>query len=290
MVEFATASILPAEDYERVAAAISFIESHRQQQPDLARVAHHVHLSESHFQKMFTRWAGVSPKRFLELLTLEDTKRRLATAQSLLSITLETGLSSPSRLHDLYIRFEAMTPATYRQGGEGLAIAYGFHPTRFGTALIATTERGICSLQFCHPGSTDTAINGLQQRWPRATFILDPSRTQPIQASLQGLPQAPTRPLSLFVKGTNFQIQVWRALLRLPFGSLATYQDIANDIGKPKAARAVGTAIGANPIGYLIPCHRVIRRTAELGGYRWGQLRKAAMVGWEASQQETQTP
>ncbi|MEM6518597.1 MAG: methylated-DNA--[protein]-cysteine S-methyltransferase [Cyanobacteria bacterium P01_C01_bin.70] len=276
-----------AVDYDRVAAAIAFIQAHRQQQPNLATIARHVHLNEYHLQKVFSRWAGVSPKRFLQLLTLEDTKRRLLTARSLLTVSLESGLSSPSRLHDLYMRFEAMTPADYRDGGSGLAIAYGLHPTRFGRALIATTDRGICQLQFYAPDESAVALDRLRAQWPQATVHYAPQQTQSISDRLnQSLAAPAEKALPLLVKGTNFQVQVWRALLELPPGGLATYQDIAERIGKPRAAQAVGTAIGANPVGYLIPCHRVIRATGDIGGYRWGTLRKTAMLGLEAAQLE----
>ncbi|WP_201279036.1 methylated-DNA--[protein]-cysteine S-methyltransferase [Leptolyngbya iicbica] len=274
-----------ASDYERVASAIAFIQSHHHHQPDLATIARHVHLSEHHFQKLFTRWAGVSPKRFVQLLTLENTKQRLTTTQSLLAVALDSGLSSPSRLHDLYVRFEAMTPADYRSGGAGLVISYGLHPTRFGTALIAQTDRGICNLLFCEPHDFRRDVDWLKQQWPQAEFQQQPEHTQSVADRLnQSLAGDNQQPLTVLVKGTNFQIQVWRALLTLPLGGLFTYQDIANRIDKPKAARAVGTAIGANPVGYLIPCHRVIRATGDIGGYRWGPLRKTVMLGWEAAQ------
>lgn len=274
-----------AADYDRVAAAIAFIQANWQQQPDLATIARQVHLNEQHFQRIFSRWAGVSPKRFLQLLTLEDTKQRLNTSRSLLTIALESGLSSSSRLHDLYVRFEAMTPADYRDGGRGLVIAYGLHPTHFGLALIAKTDRGICNLQFCDPDEFPAVIERLRTQWPNASWYEDVENTRAISDRLNAsLTMTSCQPLPLLVKGTNFQVQVWRALLALPMGSLATYQDIADRVGKPKAARAVGTAIGANPIGYLIPCHRVIRATGEVGGYRWGSLRKTAILGWEAAQ------
>jgi len=278
-----------ATDYDRIAAAIAFIHAQRQQQPDLAAISRHVHLSEHHFQKLFSRWAGISPKRFLQVLTLEATRQRLQTSRSLLAVTLESGLSSPSRLHDLYVRFEAMTPAEYRDGGKDLDLAYGLHPTRFGTALIATTDRGICNLQFCESDVPQLAHDWLRAQWPQASLHHLPERTQAVSDRLnQSLSSAENQPLPLLVRGTNFQTQVWRALLDLPLGSLATYQDIADRLGNPKAARAVGTAIGANPVGYLIPCHRVIRATGELGGYRWGPLRKMAMLGWEAGQLEAE--
>ena len=274
-----------ASDYERVASAIAFIQSHHHQQPDLATIARHVHLNEHHFQKLFTRWAGVSPKRFVQLLTLESTKQRLISTQSLLAVALDSGLSSPSRLHDLYVQFEAMTPADYRNGGAGLVISYGLHPTRFGTALIAQTKRGICSLQFCEPSDLMRDVDWLRQQWPQAELQQQPEQTQLVADHLnQSLKVDTQQPLTVLVKGTNFQTQVWRALLTLPPGCLFTYQEVANRIDRPKAARAVGTAIGANPVGYLIPCHRVIRATGEMGGYRWGSLRKTVMLGWEAAQ------
>ncbi|HEY9888972.1 MAG TPA: methylated-DNA--[protein]-cysteine S-methyltransferase [Candidatus Obscuribacterales bacterium] len=278
-------------DYETIAAVIEFIQSQRHQQPNLAAIAAHMHLSEGHLQKLFSRWAGVSPKRFLQLLTVEDAKRRLAASRSLLDVSLATGLSSPSRLHDWFVRLEAMTPGEFRAGGKSLAIAYGLHDTRFGCALIATTDRGICHLQFCEPEGQAAAVARLQQQWPQATLHPDPSGTQPISDRLNAAltpPAAP--PLSVLVQGTNFQVQVWRALLRLPGGSVTTYQAIAESIGKPQATRAVGTAIGANPVAYFIPCHRVIRRTGALGGYRWGLARKSALLAWEASQQKDSQP
>ncbi len=275
-----------SSDYERIAAAITFIQAHHDQQPDLATIARHINLNEHHCQKLFTRWAGVSPKRFVQLLTLESTKRRLATAQSLLSVALDSGLSSPSRLHDLYVRFEAMTPADYRAGGKGLIITYGCHPTRFGTALIAQTERGICNLQFYESDNLLDAADSLQRQWPQAELQQQPEQTQAIADRLNQSLATNGKPLAVLVKGTNFQIQVWRALLTLPPGGLATYQDIANQLGRPTAARAVGTAIGANPVGYFIPCHRVIRATGEIGGYHWGPLRKTMMLGWEAAQSQ----
>lgn len=275
-------------DFERIQAAIAFIHTHQREQPSLAAIAQHVHLSEHHFQKLFSRWAGISPKRFLQLLTVATVKRRLQESRSLLQLSLEAGLSSPSRLHDWFMRLEAMTPATYRAGGSGLQITYGIHPTLFGRTFVATTDRGVCNLQFMEAGDEAPMIAWLQTQWPQAAISRNQAGTQGISDRLNGILTNPLtnsieKPLSLLVRGTNFQVQVWRALIDLPFGSLVTYQDIATHIGKPTAARAVGTAIGANPIAYLIPCHRVIRGTGELGGYRWGLPRKSLMLGWEAS-------
>ena len=280
---------LNPDDYARIAEAIQFIQTHRHEQPDLATIAHHVHLSEHHFQRLFSRWAGVSPKRFWQYLTVEYAKHKLAESRSLLEVSLEAGLSSPSRLHALFVTLEAMSPGEYRADGEGLEIRYGIHATTFGEALIATTPKGICNVQFLDSEDIADAATWLKQRWHQADVIHDPAATEVVGDRLNQSLKAPNdKPLPLLVKGTNFQIQVWRALLSLPLGTVATYQDIANYIGKPRAVRAVGTAIGSNPVAYLIPCHRVIRSNGELGGYRWGLVRKSTILGWEASQlQET---
>ena len=276
-----------AEQYERVAAAIAFLQQHHQQQPSLAEIAKHVALSEYHFQRMFTQWAGISPKRFLQYLTVEHAKARLLDAQSLLNLSADVGLSSPSRLHDLFVTLEAMSPGEYRAGGRGLTLRYGTHDTWFGPVLIATTERGICSLHFLQSSSDSRtqAAALLAEQWPNATRIYDEAATEsPCRAIFEVGKVTQPQPLTVLVKGTNFQIQVWRALLTVPLGTVTTYSAIASLIDSPKAVRAVGTAIGRNPIGYLIPCHRVIRGSGQLGGYRWGIERKAAILGWEASQ------
>ncbi len=279
------------EDYERVKAAIAFINAHQHEHPDLTTIARHVHLSDYHFQRLFSRWAGVSPKRFLQVLTVEAAKQRLQASQALLQVTLATGLSSPSRLHDWFIHLEAMSPADYRDGGRGLTITYGIHPTRFGWCLIASTERGICNLQFLETPDEQAAVAWLRDQWPAAVLKVDATASQAIRDRLTHLMTGATdRPLSLQVKGTNFQVQVWRALIQLPFGSLATYQSIATAIGQPQANRAVGTAIGRNPIAYVIPCHRVIRSTGQLGGYRWGLPRKAVILSQEAQQVNDDQP
>ncbi|MGF1523960.1 MAG: methylated-DNA--[protein]-cysteine S-methyltransferase [Leptolyngbyaceae cyanobacterium] len=276
---------LNSDDYARIAKAIQFIRSHRHEQPDLATIANHVHLSENHFQRLFSRWAGVSPKRFLQYLTVEYAKSKLTESRSLLDVSLDAGLSSPGRLHSLFVTLEAMSPGEYRADGEGLVIRYGIHATAFGKVLIATTPKGICNVQFLDAEAFADTRAWLQQRWEQAEVIHDPSTTEAVSDRLnQSLAAPANKPLPLLVKGTNFQIQVWRALLSLPFGSLATYQDIANHIGNPRAVRAVGTAIGVNPVAYFIPCHRVIRSNGELGGYRWGLTRKSTILGWEASQ------
>ena len=271
------------KDYERISHAISYLQKHASSQPDLATVARRVNLSEYHFQRLFLRWAGVSPKRFLQHLTLEDAKARMAHSENLLDVVSGTGLSGPGRLHDLFVRIEAMTPGEYKAGGAGLDIAYGFHESPFGRALIAFTQRGICALRFVEEMAERDARGLLRHEWSAARTSPDPMTARELGTRIfdpfQGLPH---KPLALLVRGTNFQLQVWRALLEMPLGALTTYGTIAARIGHPRAARAVGTAIGANPIAYLIPCHRVIRESGHLGGYRWGVTRKAAMLGWEA--------
>ncbi len=277
-------SDIDAEGYDRIVRAIAFMRQHRQLQPDLATVAQAIGLSEYHFQRLFTQWAGISPKRFLQYLTIEYAKTRINQTKNLLDLTLDVGLSSPGRLHDLFVNLEAMSPGEYKAGGAGLQIRYGVHDTPFGKALIARTDRGICNLHFCDVTAEVTPEQVLRQSWSKAEIIHDPQITQPLQAQIFAAATFnDPKPLTLIVKGTNFQIQVWRALLKVPFGGMTTYQTIAAMIGRPTASRAVGNAVGSNPVGYLIPCHRVLRESGELGGYRWGLERKTAVLGWEAS-------
>jgi AraC family transcriptional regulator of adaptative response/methylated-DNA-[protein]-cysteine methyltransferase len=273
-----------SEDYNRIAQAIAFMRQHHLNQPDLATVAQHIGLSEYHFQRRFTQWAGISPKRFLQYLTVEYAKARINQTKSMLDLALDTGLSSPGRLHDLFVNLEAMSPGEFKTAGAGLQIRYGMHETPFGKALIATTARGICNVYFLAGADESTAEQMLQQAWPKATIIHDQQATQPLHDLIfNSTVSGDRKSLTLLVKGTNFQIQIWRALLSIPFGGITTYQGIAELVGRPTAARAVGNAIGSNPVAYLIPCHRVIRESGELGGYRWGLERKTAILGWEAS-------
>ncbi len=272
-----------SRDYQRIARTITWLQSQTAAQPDLADVARHAGLSTAHFQRLFTRWAGVSPKRFLQYLTVEDAKRRLGDTRNTLDLAADVGLSGSGRLHDLFVTMEAMSPGEARQHGAGLDIRYGMHDTRFGPALIGATVRGVCALHFLDDGSTGPDV--LRKTWPQARLQHDPAATAVIARRIFApLAAAPRQPLSLLVKGTNFQIQVWRALLALPAGAVTTYGDLARALAMPAAARAVGTAIGTNSIAYLIPCHRVIRATGTLTGYRWGPERKAAMLAWEAAQ------
>jgi AraC family transcriptional regulator of adaptative response/methylated-DNA-[protein]-cysteine methyltransferase len=276
-------------EYTRIEKAIRFLDAHRQGQPSLADVARHVGLSESHFQRMFTRWAGISPKRFLQHRTAQVVKRLLRERRSVLDVSYEAGLSGSGRLHDLLVNAEAVTPGEYQRAGGGVVVRYGFHPSPFGECLIAVTPRGVCHLAFVHPVSRHHALERLRRDWPRAELVPDQSTTRAAAARAFPLPGASRLPaLELHVKGTNFQLKVWEALLRVPDGAVTTYGELAASVGNPRAARAVGTAVGSNPISYLIPCHRVIRSTGELGGYAWGPDRKRVMLALETVRGEEQ--
>jgi AraC family transcriptional regulator of adaptative response/methylated-DNA-[protein]-cysteine methyltransferase len=269
-------------DYARVERAIRFIEAHRLDQPELDAVAEAMGLSPCHAQRVFTRWVGVSPKRFLGLLTVEHAKTALGARASVLDTAYAVGLSGPSRLHDLFVTYEALTPGEYKAQGAGITLRWGVHPTPFGEALLAATERGLARLAFIAPDGLDDAQAELREAWPASALVRDQDATG------AWLPRifpdwASAEPLPLLVKGTPFQTQVWRALLRIPTGATMTYGQLAAALGRPGAARAVGTACKVNPIAFLIPCHRVIRETGALGGYRWGLVRKRAMLAWEAA-------
>jgi AraC family transcriptional regulator of adaptative response/methylated-DNA-[protein]-cysteine methyltransferase len=276
-------------DYARIERAIRFLDAHRAAnratQPTLADVAADVGLSEAHFQKLFTRWAGISPKRFVQYRTAEVVKRLLAEERSVLDVSFEAGLSGPGRLHDLVVNAEAVTPGELQRGGAGLTVRYGFHPTLFGDCLIAVTARGICHLAFVHPVSRDDALARLRTDWPKAELVQDQEETRSVAARAFPAPDSPRRAIALHVKGTNFQLKVWNALLQVGDGAVTTYGAIAQAIGSPGGARAVGGAVGANPISYLIPCHRVIRASGELGGYAWGPDRKRVMLALESSRE-----
>jgi AraC family transcriptional regulator of adaptative response/methylated-DNA-[protein]-cysteine methyltransferase len=266
-------------DYTRIEKAIRYLDAHRAEQPELAAVARHVGLSPAHFQRMFTRWAGISPKRFLQHRTAEIVKRLLRERRSVLDASYEAGLSGSSRLHDLIVNAEAVSPGEFKKAGEGLVVRYGFHPSPFGECLIAVTTRGICHLAFVNPVSRDAALERLRHDWPRAELRADQGATREVVARafpIGGRGKRP--PLSLHIKGTNFQLKVWEALLDIPDGGVTTYGDIAGSLHMPGASRAVGTAVGSNPVSWLIPCHRVIRSTGELGGYAWGIERKKVML------------
>lgn len=274
-----------SQDYQRIEKAIRYLEKHYQEQPSLEALAAHVGLSEFHFQRMFTRWAGISPKRFLQFLTKESAKRRLQESASLLQVAHQVGLSGPGRLHDLFIAAEAVTPGEYKSRGAGLDIRYGFHPTPFGECLIGVTERGICHLGFVE-ASREEALARLAMEWQKARLLEDEQATAFRVTPIFQIGSRPGTPLPIHLRGTNFQLKVWEALLSIPLGTVTTYEAIAQTIGHPRAVRAVGHAVAQNPIAVLIPCHRVIRKAGEFGAYRYGAARKMALIGWEASHQQ----
>ena len=284
---------MDTKDYIRIESALSFLSEHGQSQPTLADVAEHVGLSEHHLQRLFTRWAGISPKRFLQFQTVESAKSLLRDSRSVLDTTYSTGLSSGGRLHDLFVTLEAVTPGEFKSGGAGLTIATGFHDSPFGECLVAVTERGLCGLSFVVDGDRAAALAELSANWPGASFVEDQEATRStarrVFAAWDGQhwqPDGPDTadgdvtptPLSVLVRGTNFQVRVWEALLRIPPGAVATYEDVASALGRSGATRAVGSAIARNPVAYLIPCHRVIRKSGAFGGYHWGATRKVAML------------
>ena len=270
-----------SEDYLRIEQAILYLENHYKHQPELGEVAANLGLSEYHFQRLFTRWAGVSPKRFLQFLTKEGAKDLLNRSENLLDTTHQVGLSSLGRLHDLFVTAEAVTPGEYKSRGAGVTIRYGIHPTPFGKCLIATTERGICHLSFVQTSEGD-AIDQFVADWKQATMIEDHRSTVPLIEPIFDLRYSHRgKPLNVHLRGTNFQLKVWEALLQIPAGEVTTYAGIASRIGNPNATRAVGTAVGHNPIAVLIPCHRVIRKVGEFGNYRYGALRKKALLARE---------
>jgi AraC family transcriptional regulator, regulatory protein of adaptative response / methylated-DNA-[protein]-cysteine methyltransferase len=276
-------------NYQRVEKAIVYIRQHARQQPGLDEVAEHVSLSPYHFQRLFTDWAGVSPKKFLQFLSLNHAKTLLTHNRlSISEVADETGLSGTSRLHDLFVSIEAMTPAEYRDGGRALSIRYSTHETRFGRVVVATTDKGICDLQFIGTDAAGEAL--LRRHWPNARLV---PLTMPVHlaavaafASLTASEAAPTS-VRLHLKGTDFQLKVWEALLCIPDGKVAAYGDVARLAQTPTAVRAVGSAIGSNPVAYLIPCHRVIQKAGGLGGYAWGEARKAALLFSETVHSET---
>ena len=271
-----------SEDYLRIEQAIQYLEKNANTQPELSALASAVGLSEYHFQRIFSRWAGISPKRFLQFITKESAKGLLTQSENLLDTTYGVGLSSLGRLHDLFVSTEAVTPGQYKSGGAGLTIRYGLHDTPFGKTLIGTTERGICHLGFVGSSEGD-AIDTLVASWQQAKMIEDHKSTASLVEPIFDLSLRSNTPLHLHLRGTNFQLKVWEALLRIPPGAVTSYQGLAEQAGIPGASRAVGTALGRNPIAVLIPCHRVIRKLGDFGKYRYGSARKKALVGWEVA-------
>lgn len=271
-----------SDDYLRIEQAIMYLEKYANSQPGLSEIANAVGLSEYHFQRIFSRWTGISPKRFLQFITKEGAKELLSKSENLLDTTFGVGLSSLGRLHDLFITTEAVTPGEYKSGGAGLTIRYGLHDTPFGRSLIGQTRRGICHLGFVGSSEGD-AIDALFEDWQQAEMIENQVATAPLVQPIFDLEARANTPLHLFLRGTNFQLKVWEALLRIPAGAVTSYQGLAEQAGSPRASRAVGSALARNPIAVLIPCHRVIRKMGEFGNYRYGNVRKKALLGWEAA-------
>ncbi|MCB2228443.1 MAG: methylated-DNA--[protein]-cysteine S-methyltransferase [Desulfarculaceae bacterium] len=271
-------------DYQRIEQAIAYLEEHAPEQPSLSQTAAALRLSPFHFQRLFKRYAGVSPKRFLQFCTAQEARRLLGQSTPVLEAAFELGLSSPSRLHDLTLTVYALTPGEVALAGAGIEIRHGFHDTPFGRCLLGLSPRGVCWLSFGDAGDDKQALQDLARCWPKADLRRDQKATAPVVARIfQPQEDQAAAPLPLLLKGSNFQLQVWQALLRIPSGAFTTYGDLAQRLGRPGAARAVGNAAGANSIAYLIPCHRVLRSSGALGGYRWGMQRKKVMIAREAA-------
>jgi AraC family transcriptional regulator of adaptative response/methylated-DNA-[protein]-cysteine methyltransferase len=270
-------------DYNRIAEAIAYLKQNYKNQPTLEQAAEHVHLSPFHFQRMFKDWAGVTPKQFLQYLSIEHAKTILKDKQaSLFDTALDTGLSGTGRLHDLFIKVEGMTPGEYKNGGEQLTINYSFAESPFGTIMVASTNKGICYMAFVD-GSNDEAFARLHQQFPNATYQQFVDAVQQNAIFIFTQDWSKLSDIKLHLKGTPFQLKVWETLLKVPMGGLITYNGLAGNLQNPNASRAVGSAVGANPVAFLIPCHRVIKSTGETGQYHWGSQRKSAMIGWEAA-------
>ncbi|HWL30923.1 MAG TPA: bifunctional helix-turn-helix domain-containing protein/methylated-DNA--[protein]-cysteine S-methyltransferase [Xanthobacteraceae bacterium] len=272
-----------AADYDVIRRAIAHIKGNWRAQPEIEEIAEASGVTPTELHHLFRRWAGLTPKAFLQALTLDSARQLLRNSASVLDATYEVGLSGPGRLHDLFVTHEAMSPGEWKSGGEGLTIRYGFHPSLFGTALVMTTDRGLCGLAFADFGQERAALEDMRRRWPRAQAVEDSASTAPLAARIfdRNLWRA-DRPLRVVLIGTDFEVRVWETLMRIPMGRAITYSDLAGTIGKPAAARAVGAAVGKNPISFVVPCHRVMGKSGELTGYHWGLTRKRAMLGWEA--------
>ena len=281
------ADITPeGSDYETIRQVIELISEEYRDQPSLDAIAARIGRSPTQLQKTFTRWAGLSPKAFLQAVTLDHAKRLLRQdGLPLLEASIEVGLSGPGRLHDLFVTHEAMSPGEWKARGKGLTIRYGFHPSPFGIALVMATERGLAGMAFTDPGEEQAALDDMMGRWRNATYIEDSAATAPYAArSFEPGRWTCEQPLRVVLIGTDFQVKVWESLLKIPLGKAVTYSDIAADIGQPTAMRAVGAAVGANPVSFVVPCHRALGKSGALTGYHWGLTRKRAMLGWESAQ------
>lgn len=270
-------------NYQRIEAALQYITQNVKSQPKVEEIAAHLHLSKAHLQRIFKAWAGIPPKTFLQYLTLQNLKKEIDQAPNILALSETVGLSAPSRVYDLFVKIEALTPGEFKQKGKGLTIYYGNHSSPFGTCFLAMTERGICALDFLD-NANEAPLIAIQKRFSAATFQENQGKTAIIVEQIFASNSKQSIPLLL--SGTPFQVKVWEALLKIPFGRLQSYQQIASAIGNPKASRAVGSAIGQNHIGYLIPCHRVIRSVGDISEYKWNKVRKVSMIGWEKAQLE----
>jgi AraC family transcriptional regulator of adaptative response/methylated-DNA-[protein]-cysteine methyltransferase len=272
-----------SSDYDVVRRAIAFISEHWRIQPEIEAIAHAASVTPDELHHLFRRWAGLTPMAFLQALTLDHARGLLRDSASVLDAAYEVGLSGPGRLHDLFVTHEAMSPGEWKTGGEGLTMYYGFHSSPFGLALVMATDRGLAGLAFADPGEQKPALEDMTRRWPRATYIEDASRTEGIARRIfDSTMWKPDQPLRVVMIGTDFEVRVWETLLCIPMGKASTYSDIASKIGKPKAARAVGAAVGKNPMSFVVPCHRVLGKSGDITGYHWGLTRKRAMLGWEA--------
>jgi len=274
-----------AADYEVVRRAIGHIRGHWREQPEIDAIAEAASVTPTELHHLFRRWAGLTPKAFLQALTLHGARQLLRDSASVLDATYEVGLSGPGRLHDLFVTHEAMSPGEWKSGGDGLVMTFGFHPSPFGKALVMATERGLAGLAFADPGEEDAALLDMKRRWPKANYIADQARTAAIARRIFDPAQwTPQQPLRVVLIGTDWEVRVWETLLKIPMGRLATYSAIAGKVCAPNAARAVGTAVGKNPVSFVVPCHRVVGKSGDLTGYHWGITRKRAMLGWEAGQ------
>ena len=270
-------------DYAKVCDVIAHVSENWRDQPSLEDLAGRVKLSPDQLQRLFTRWAGLTPKAYLQALTLDHARKMLTDSASILETSLDVGLSGPSRLHDLFVVHEGMSPGAYKARGAGLNISYGYHPSPFGVALVMVTPFGLCGLSFADQGQETIALADMTRRWPNAQYTEDSAVTAPFAAQLFADQNfRPNQPLRITFIGTDFEIRVWETLLKIPVGKATTYGDIASSVGSPKAARAVGAAVGKNPMSFVVPCHRVIGKSGALTGYHWGLTRKKAILGWEA--------
>ena len=274
-----------AADYDVVRRAIGHIRGHWREQPEIEAIAEAAGVTPTELHHLFRRWAGLTPKAFLQALTLDGARQLLRDSASVLDATYEVGLSGPGRLHDLFVTHEAMSPGEWKTGGEGLTIRFGFHPSPFGSALVMATERGLAGLAFADPGEERAALADMKARWPRAAYVEDSARTAVVAKRIFDQSQwQPSQPLRVVLIGTDWEVRVWEALMQIPMGRLVTYSDIAGKVRSPAAARAVGAAVGKNPVSFVVPCHRVVGKSGDLTGYHWGITRKRAMLGWEAGQ------